>query len=192
MTFSEKKQDLRQIARMKRKALSAEYRQQASLKIAMTLSDLSTNWPSGIIAGYCAMGSELDVMPALTALEKNNRRIALPAIRGETLLFRQYLTGQPLQTGALNTREPSPVNPACTPAIVLVPLLAFDPTLMRLGQGAGYYDRALAALREQTAILKIGIAFECQRTDLIPAEPHDQRLDLVVTENNQYTSNTNQ
>ena len=132
------------------------------------------------------MGGELDVMPALTALEKAERQIALPAIHGETLLFRRYLTGQPLHTGPLNTQEPSPGNAICIPSVVLVPLLAFDRSLMRLGQGAGFYDRALADLRKITPVLSIGIAFECQMTDRIPAEPHDQHLDLVITDHNQY------
>ena len=192
MTISENKQDLRQKARNKRKALSAEYRQSSARKLASVLSALDKHWPYGILAGYCAMGSELDVMPALAALEAKGRPIALPVIEGDRLLFRHYATGQALHHAMLNTREPDSGNPTCIPSIVLVPVLAFDTSLMRLGQGAGFYDRTLAALRRQTQILTVGIAFECQKTDAIPAEPHDQRLDLLVTEHARYLSNAEQ
>jgi len=58
--------------------------------------------------------------------------------------------------------------------------LGFDREGHRLGRGGGYYDRFLAALPETTP--RIGVGFEIQMRDSIPTEPHDIRLDAVVTE----------
>ena len=187
MTFSEKKQGLRQTFRRIRQALPPSEREKAAQTIASQLAALSKDWPSGIIAGYWPMGSEIDLRPALIRLETYDLRLALPVINGQSLLFRSYKMGEPLHQGPLQTQEPSPHNPDCRPAVVLVPVLAFDHRLRRLGQGAGFYDRTLADLRKNTSVLSIGLAFDCQRAETIPAEPHDQPLDLVVTEQSIYT-----
>jgi 5-formyltetrahydrofolate cyclo-ligase len=182
VTISAKKQDLRKIVRQNRQIISPTERQNSALKVARLLSALSGEWPEGIIAGYCAQGSELDIFPALQHFEKTGCQIALPVINGQTLIFRRYRIGDPLYQSAFKTKEPEAHKPQCQPAVVLIPLLAFDGDLMRLGQGAGFYDRALADLQRKGPVLKIGIAFDCQKVEQIPTEPHDQRLDLVVTE----------
>jgi len=67
---------------------------------------------------------------------------------------------------------------------VLVPLLAFDRSGYRLGYGGGYYDRTLSALRAAGKVLAVGIAYAGQELDApLRHDPHDERLDMVVTEN---------
>ena len=70
------------------------------------------------------------------------------------------------------------------PGVVLVPLVAFDGRGHRLGYGAGFYDRTLAALRADGGppVLAVGLAFAAQRVGAVPVEPFDVPLDLVVTE----------
>jgi 5-formyltetrahydrofolate cyclo-ligase len=63
-----------------------------------------------------------------------------------------------------------------------VPLAAFDRRGFRLGYGAGYYDLTLAQLRSMKPVLAIGVGFSAQEVAEVPAEPHDQKLDLVLTE----------
>jgi 5-formyltetrahydrofolate cyclo-ligase len=65
---------------------------------------------------------------------------------------------------------------------VLVPLAVFDRRGYRIGYGAGYYDMTLAALRSRKPIVAIGLAYAVQEADEVPIEPHDERLDLVLTE----------
>ena len=183
MNFSEKKQVLRHAMRSRRKALPHAARQDATSKIATHLLSFMRSKPISRIAGYCAMGSEVDVMPALARLEQAGHRLALPCVTGDGLVFRRYRINDPLQTGPLKTSEPLSTEPVCQPTFILVPLLGFDAQLMRLGQGAGFYDRALAAMRQSGPVTAIGIGFSCQRSDQpIPAEPHDQPLDFVVTQ----------
>lgn len=66
---------------------------------------------------------------------------------------------------------------------IVVPMLGFDDGLHRLGYGGGYYDRFLAG---QTHARKIGVCFELGKVKHIPSEPHDVRLDSIVTESNIY------
>ena len=62
--------------------------------------------------------------------------------------------------------------------LVLVPGLAFDAQGRRLGYGGGYYDRFL----RQTAAPRVGLTFDCLLLDEVPEEPHDVRVDVVLTE----------
>jgi 5-formyltetrahydrofolate cyclo-ligase len=61
---------------------------------------------------------------------------------------------------------------------VLVPLIAFDRSLRRVGYGKGYYDRFLA----HVPFVRFGLAFAMQFVETIPYEEHDQPLDAVITE----------
>ena len=74
------------------------------------------------------------------------------------------------------------------PALVLVPGVGFDPHGVRLGRGAGFYDRALADLRRCGAVCAVGLAFECQIVPALPMDPWDQRVDCIVTERRAFGS----
>ena len=73
--------------------------------------------------------------------------------------------------------------PEVEPDILLVPLLAFDRAGNRIGYGAGYYDMTIARLRARKPVTAIGIAFAIQEVPAVPATQRDERLDLVLTEN---------
>ncbi len=137
------------------------------------------------VAGYWPMGSEMDVRSLLTALHALGVRILLPEVLGPTnpLGFRNWAPGIALESGPFGI--PVPAGPRCDeqPSILLIPLLAFDRLGFRLGQGGGYYDRTLAAIRRtRRAIRAIGIAYAAQEIPLVPREHHDQKLDGVATE----------
>jgi 5-formyltetrahydrofolate cyclo-ligase len=77
--------------------------------------------------------------------------------------------------------EPPATAPMVHPDVLLVPLLAVTLSGVRLGQGRGYYDRALAALRRRQPVLAIGLAWECQIAPTLMAEPWDMPLDMIAT-----------
>ena len=67
--------------------------------------------------------------------------------------------------------------------LVISPLLAFDRAGGRLGQGGGYFDRTLAALRTHShPPAFVGLAYSIQEVAQAPMESHDQRLDAILTE----------
>ena len=67
------------------------------------------------------------------------------------------------------------------PDILLIPLVAFDKNLNRLGYGGGYYDRLIEKLSKKKNIIKIGLAFSIQKVDKVPINIYDKKLDYVVT-----------
>lgn len=148
----------------------------------------------GPVAGYWPLGSELDVRPLLLHLrtgglrtgghKTDGRSIALPVSgpRGQALTFRDWDPALPLAAGRYGIQEPGADRPEVVPAVLLVPMLAFDRRGHRLGYGAGYYDRTLDALRAIRPVLAVGMAFAAQEMDAVPCGAHDERLDWILTE----------
>ena len=62
--------------------------------------------------------------------------------------------------------------------LIVVPVLAFDRSGARLGFGGGYYDRLLS----RCSCPKVGVAYSFQEVERVPVEPHDRRLDSIITE----------
>ncbi|MEZ5737188.1 MAG: 5-formyltetrahydrofolate cyclo-ligase [Novosphingobium sp.] len=119
---------------------------------------------------------------------ENGRTIALPRFESRDSPMRFHIWRDPyedgdLEPGPFNFPQPASDAPEVTPALVLVPLLAFSPACDRLGQGGGHYDRWLDENRE---VLPIGLAWDCQCVDLLPVEPHDRKLEAVVTPTRYY------
>ena len=152
---------------------------------------LRDDWASDkILAGYVAMGSEINPAEILQEAHRAAMSLALPVtaaltdLSGEenaAMRFVGWQPGQKLLTGPHGALEPVSDTPAVLPDIVLVPLVGFDASGVRLGRGGGYYDRALAALRGQKPVIAVGLAYQAQFFDSLPSEQHDERLDAIGT-----------
>ena len=177
------KTELRHQALARRDALPAAERQQAAETIAARAFPVAIA-PDTIVAGFMPMKSEINPLPLLRALTGAGARLALPVVAGpgKPLIMRAWAFGEPLMAGVWGIRQPEPAAPAVAPDILIVPLLAFDRAGHRVGYGAGYYDRTIAALRAVQPVLAIGLAFAAQEIAAVPATPHDAPLDLVLTE----------
>ncbi|WP_459675797.1 5-formyltetrahydrofolate cyclo-ligase [Acidisoma sp. 7E03] len=140
----------------------------------------SLAFPSGAtISGFWPMGEEIDIRPLLAALHARGHSIGLPVTgrRGEALVFRLWTPGAVMTAGRFGTSHPE--GPVVTPAVLLIPLLAFDGEGRRLGYGGGFYDRTIAAL---PGSLRIGCAYAAQEVPLVPTGPFDQKLHAIATE----------
>ena len=176
------KDRLREAAFAKRNALDADWRRQASRAIAarvLALAELRDVQPVG---GYWPIRSEVDPRPILRALVKRGQTVALSQILHPRLSWREWRPGDTLVKGGFGVREPGPDAPECFPRALLVPLAAFDRDRHRLGYGKGHFDRAIAALSDMHPVVAVGLAYSAQEVPSLPAEPHDRRLDLIVTE----------
>jgi 5-formyltetrahydrofolate cyclo-ligase len=140
--------------------------------------------PFSMVAGYHAMGAELSPWPVLRRLEAAGGRIVLPVAPAPhaPLQFRAFEPDQPLEPDAARIPSPTEAAEALTPDLVIAPLIAFDRLGFRLGQGGGYYDRTLAALRGAGRLFVIGLAYAGQEVDRVPRDAHDQPLDAILTE----------
>jgi 5-formyltetrahydrofolate cyclo-ligase len=177
----ELKRALRNKMIAKREALSSIFRKQAGEKIAKAGVPVDVA-PGVVVSGWYAMGAELDPMPLMLKLHDAGAVLALPAIVGGKLIFRAWSPGEALIRAGFGTSEPEQSAPEVNPDLVLTPMLAFDPQGYRLGYGKGHYDGGLTRLRAAKKITAVGLAFDEQCVDKVPKEPHDQRLDYVITE----------
>jgi len=132
------------------------------------------------VAGYLPTGGEPDVRPLLHWATTTGATLALPQIDSRTrrMRFLRWHPDDPMEAWR-SIPQPCADAPEVVADVILAPLLGFDRALNRLGQGGGFYDRAFAAHPDA---LKIGIAWSVQEVAHLPTEPHDIKLDAVLTE----------
>lgn len=113
-----------------------------------------------------------------------SKKILLPIVKGDILVLRQYTGKESLKVGAFNIEEPTGEEFTDYPEIELgiIPGVSFDRQGNRLGRGKGYYDKLLPLLHTYN----IGICYQFQAQEDIPAEPFDVRMDEVWTEEGQW------
>lgn len=182
------KKSLRDQALARRDALDAHWRIEASLTMAAMARDIDVA-PGMVVSGFWPMRSEVDVRPLMSALADKGARLCLPAILDrQTIIFRELLRGGELVDMGFGTYGPGPEADEVHPALMLVPLAAFDKRGHRIGYGAGYYDRAIARLQADGIEPRlIGIAFDCQEVGEVPDQAHDVALAEILTESGLHT-----
>ena len=127
---------------------------------------------------YHALPDELETRNFLSKW-KDRKRFFLPRVNGVNLEILPYDESR-LELGAFHIEEPTGTN-TVDPSeleLIVVPAVAFDRKGNRLGRGKGFYDRLLAT----TKAAKIGVGYEFQLFDEIPAEEHDVPMDMVITQ----------
>ena len=95
--------------------------------------------------------------------------------------FFHWSTKDPLLVNKYGIPEPTS-NKINYPNILLVPLVAFDKHLNRVGYGGGFYDRYIKKLKKKKKIITIGLAYSFQKVKKIPINRYDIKLDFIVTE----------
>lgn len=133
------------------------------------------------IAFYIALGSEMSCAAAIDAAAARGIVPLLPHVesRGSPMRFLRWAPGESLEAGWRGLLQPVADSAEIRPELIVAPLLGFDSALNRIGQGAGFYDRAFAALPD---VKKIGWGWSIQQRPAIGCDPWDVPLDAVVTE----------
>jgi len=136
------------------------------------------------IAGYYPSNHEVNILPFLKKASEKKIAISLPVIKSSTLMdFKTWIFKEPLYVSKFGILEPNRSNKDVTPDFIVVPLVAFDETLNRIGYGKGYYDRILKKIkRKKKKIISLGIAYSFQKCKNIPTNKHDFKLDYIITE----------
>jgi 5-formyltetrahydrofolate cyclo-ligase len=183
VTLAETKRALRAQAKRARAAARADS-PHAALQAAAHAIGTYRPERNVSVSAYWAVGDELDARPLLDALHARGCRVALPVVveKGGVLAFRRWSPNAALARGVLDIPVPDWDAEPLLPTLLFVPVVAFDRSGARLGQGGGYYDRTLAALRANQKVTAVGYGYAAQELPEIPLGPHDQRLDGVVTE----------
>ncbi len=144
-----------------------------------------------IIAGYYPSNYEVNILNFLDKASKKKFRILLPVIDSFSKMnFKSWVTGDPLYVNKFGILEPKKLKKSIIPDVVMVPLVAFDYRLNRIGYGKGYYDRILKKINNiKKNTIFLGVAYSFQECDYIPVNKHDIKLDYIFTERGIISSN---
>lgn len=154
-----------------------------ALSAAKRASSLIEDWrmfqQATTVLLYHSLPDELSTVLCLEQFH-GSKKILLPVIKGENIELCVYGGKESLCIGAYSILEPTGHSFTEYDRIDLcfIPGVAFDKEGNRLGRGKGYYDRLLPRIRAP----KVGLCYECQFTECLPSEPHDVRMDYVITE----------
>ena len=173
---------LRAAALARRDALSTKARDHGSRAIAERIAAMALE-PKAPVSAFLPIRTEVDLRPAIALLFTRGHPIGLPIIRKPDLVFREWIPDAPLVPLGFGTVGPAEGAREIVPAVMLVPLSAFDRRGGRIGYGKAYYDTTIAALRAAGNHPRlIGVAFSVQEVEAVPMEAHDVPLHLVVTD----------
>ena len=183
------KRERRNQIRAGRMARSAIELDQADTKMAERILTVLSELPQGDIAVYISMPGEPPTNSLRRQLKERGHRLLIPKVDGSDLLWAIDSEETNWEMNSFGTQEPvnnfvenqQSVLHECV--AIVVPAHAIDQQGLRLGQGKGFYDRALEFTRHSTKRpLIVGLTFEDEYLDSVPHEPHDIPVDVSVTE----------
>ena len=161
------------------------YHKELSISFNYIFKLLKKNKVNGkVMGGYYPYNYEVNVLKILKKFESKNYLISLPKIKENYRMdFFNWSTKDPLMINKYGIPEPIS-NKIVYPNIFLVPLVAYDERLYRIGYGGGYYDRYLKKIKKIKKIITIGLAYSFQKVKNIPINKNDIKLDFIITEKN--------
>jgi len=185
--MNEDRQDLRQRILGERDALDGNKRHEKSISVMHNFWDLPGMQRWSTLFMYVSFRSEVETLELIKGCINLGIRVAVPLVDASAVCMIPLLIKDPerdLVPGYYNIPEPDPkkslpLNSGEIDAAV-IPGSVFDIHGGRLGYGGGYYDRFL--VNDAPQAKRIGLAYELQVVDKVPVEPHDQPLDILVTE----------
>ncbi len=187
MTQQNDRQRLRIGILAQRDRLTREQRHWKSKEIAERFWQLKEAAAAGCIFVYVNFRSEVETLDLIRQCLAREKTVAVPYTDVKSKALQPFKISNPekdLKPGYCAIPEPDPQRTARIPAekidIAVIPGSVFDTAGGRLGYGGGYYDRFLVGAAPQA--LRIGFAFELQIVSRVPLEPHDQPLDVLITE----------
>ena len=181
------KSEMRRSLGEARRSLDGPVRRERSRRIAAACRRLEGFASAAVVCSYVSFREEVETAELIDSLLREGRRVAVPVhLHGiaQPLAFAEIRSLDELVPNHFGIPQPpheaARYLPTAAIPLFLVPGLAFDHAGRRLGYGLGFYDRAFAAAAP--GALKVGLAFEPQVIERVPADHHDVLLDLVVTE----------
>lgn len=172
------KQEIRKEIRAKKKVFGAEKLLEMS-KPATKAIDANIHYQKAkTVMLYHPLWDEVDVRPLFDISLKEGKRVILPTVKGDDIIPVEITADTEWVVGDFNILEPvaEPYNGSID--LVVVPGVAFDKNLNRLGRGKGYYDRFLA---KHPNAFRLGLCFDFQIVDSIPTEPFDLPMNEIIT-----------
>lgn len=182
--LAEAKASLRRQVRAVRAARPHEQRRAAESGLAARVVDLLPQSPARI-ACYVSLAAEPGTAPLIAGMQAHGHRVWAPRIEGTSLAWVELGPGTDYRTGPMGIAEPAGEADGDLAAmnVILMPATAVDGRGNRLGQGGGFYDRALATVPASDAggPLRVAVVFDEDVVEAVPAGAQDQRVDAIAT-----------
>lgn len=174
------KKELRQEIRARKRQFSEAQLRELSLSVLLRMLDNQHVKEADTILMYYSLPDEVFTHEVINTLVEEGKTVLLPVVlNGEDMVLRLYRGAEDLKTGSFGIMEPVGKPFPCYSEIdvAIIPGMSFDNDGNRLGRGKGYYDRLLAKIPQT---YKIGMCFDFQKTDKVPTEETDIRMDEVL------------
>lgn len=179
MTYQDKKLLRKEIRRRVQK-YSPSILVDMSQPVIKRMMDREDVVNSEVVLMYYSLPDEVYSHEAIQTLASMGKNVLLPVVvDGENLELREFDAYDSMEQGAFNIMEPVGRRFLNYDEIdvAVIPGLAFDRKGGRLGRGKGYYDRLLSKLPD---CRKLGMCFDFQMVDVVPAEAHDIKMDDII------------
>ena len=178
-----KKSQIRKIIIKKRLNFNFKKKHINYLNLIKLIKTVSKNKKIGL---YYPIGSEVSTIDIISHLRKKKYIISLPVLEKKSKMsFYEWKEKSPLKINNFGIPEPARFK-KITPSTLIIPMVAFDTKLNRLGYGGGFYDRFINKLEKNKKILKIGLALSCQKINKVPTNKFDKKMNYIITENKVY------
>ena len=157
------------------------------IDIKSIISDIKSRITITSVGMYYPIKSEISSLKLIEICKNLSIIICLPVICKNTneLIFSKFDNEMNITKNEYGIIEPNKIR-QIIPDIIFVPMVGFDKTLNRLGDGKGSYDRTISKLRKFKKIFVIGLAYDNQMVRNIPTENHDEKMDIILTDKNIY------
>ncbi|MCR4368464.1 MAG: 5-formyltetrahydrofolate cyclo-ligase [archaeon] len=180
------KQAIRSEMESRRSSLSRQEAEKFGLAACNNLFSVSEFSSAERIGVYLSFGAELSTKPVIEKLLFLQKKVFVPVKDPSgpdgAMFFSQIFSESIYKKNVFGVDEPIEAQPIDVSSLdaIIVPGIAFDLDGHRLGWGKGFYDRLFSV--ESVHALRIGYAFSFQVVAELPAEGHDQKMDLLVTD----------
>lgn len=179
-TTDQEKRVIRKMIKTLKAAISLEEKISRSSEILTQLEKSPTFQESKTVMMYWSMDDEVYTHDFIKKWA-NRKRIILPSVQGDQLILKEFTNIEGLTPGEkYGISEPDGPELSHPEQIdlIIVPGVAFDIKNNRMGRGKAYYDKTLSTLKA----IKIGICFNFQLLEQVPTDPHDIKMDLIISE----------
>lgn len=188
----ENKKELRKRILNIRSSMSLEDAEKNSNIILDKIINMNIYKQSKLVFVYMDFNKEVMTSKLMEHMLCDKKRLVIPYTNTKNIaLIPSEITKQTdLKLNSFGYYEPVTIRPIDPKEIdlVIVPGLVFDKQLNRIGFGKGYYDRILVKLKPSA--FKMALAHEFQVLESIPAEEHDIKMDMIVTEKSEWKGDT--